>query len=65
MALNQTNKTRVGCGDLCCFALRIHIQLVVNNNGEDIMRLTKEKLIALWRIRKQIFNNPINSSFAS
>lgn len=24
------------------------------------MRLTKEKLIALWRIRKQIFNNPIN-----
>ena len=21
MALNQTNKTRVGCGDLCCFAL--------------------------------------------
>lgn len=24
------------------------------------MRLTKEKLVALWRIRKQIFNNPIN-----
>lgn len=26
------------------------------------MRLTKEKLIALWKIRKQIFNNPINAS---
>lgn len=38
------------------------VQLVVNNNGEDIMRLTKEKLIALWRIRKQIFNNPINAN---
>ena len=24
------------------------------------MRLIKEKLIALWNIRKQIFNNPIN-----
>ena len=26
------------------------------------MRLTKEKLIALWKIRKQIFNNPINAN---
>lgn len=26
------------------------------------MRLTKEKLIALWKIREQIFNNPINAS---
>lgn len=29
------------------------------------MRLTKEKLIALWNIRKQIFNNPINSKIIS
>ena len=26
------------------------------------MRLTKEKLIALWKNREQIFNNPINAS---
>lgn len=29
------------------------------------MRLTKEKLIALWRIRKQIFNNPINANIVN
>ena len=29
------------------------------------MRLTKEKLIALWNIRKQIFNNPVNSKIIS
>lgn len=40
----------------------IIIQSVINNNKEYIMRLTKEKLIALWKIRKQIFNNPINAS---
>lgn len=63
MALNQTNKARVDCAETCAaIALKIHIQLVVNNNGEDIMRLTKEKLIALWKIREQIFNNPINAS---
>lgn len=26
------------------------------------MRLTKEKLVALWKYREQVFNNPINSN---
>lgn len=50
------------CGDLCCYRIKdIIVQLVVNNK-EDIMRLTKEKLIALWKIREHIFDNPINAN---
>ena len=29
------------------------------------MRLTEKKLFDLWNIRKQIFNNPVNSKIIS